>query len=169
MCASLHGRVVFPATDPWNQEVSRWPVDPASAVLITSIGSNKPLHPDFGAPEGGRPNGIPYVVVDADRVAPVPVAFEYAQESDRGPYPIPPDAPVEGGSQATGDRHVIVVDRRHWRLYELFAAHSEADGTHWHAGSGAVFDLATGTLRPANWTSADAAGLAYLPGAGPLR
>lgn len=162
--ASLHGRGVFPATDPWNQEVSRWPVDPASATLIAGIGADKPLHPDFGASWNGRPNGIPYVVIDGEQVAPVPVTFVYADESDPGPYPLPPDAPVEGGPAAGGDRHVLVIDRRRWRLYELFDAHPDPAGGRWRAGSGAVFDLTAGTVRPAGWTSADAAGLPIFPG-----
>ena len=163
-CASLHGRPVFPPDNPWNQEVSRWAVDPASATLIASLGADKPLHPDFGAPLGGQPIGIPYVVVDADRVAPAPVTFQYREESDPGPYPLPPDAPIEGGPHAAGDRHVLVVDRRRWRLYELDEAYPEAGGTRWRAVSGAVFDLAVNSLRPAGWTSADAAGLPIFPG-----
>ena len=162
--ASLHGRPVFPASDPWNQEVSRWSVDPVSTPFIASIGFDKPLHPDFGAPLAGQPIGIPYVVIDADGVTPVPVVFRYREESDPGPYPLPPDAPIEGGPQAGGDRHVLVVDRRRWRLYELWDAHPEAGGTRWRAGSGAVFDLAADTVRPAGWTSADAAGLPVFPG-----
>ncbi len=162
--ASLHGRAVFPATDPWNQEVSHWPVIPASAALIAGIGADKPLHPDFGAPWNGHPNGIPYTIIDREQVAPVPVAFADTDESDPGPYPIPPDAPVEGGPAAGGDRHVLVIDRRRWRSYELFDAHPDPAGGRWHAGSGAVFDLTTGTVRPAGWTSADAAGLPIFPG-----
>jgi len=161
--ASLAGRRPFPASDPWNTRVDRAPVDPRSATLIGSIGSGKRLHPDFGANWDGGPFGIPYVVVPGgqDRV---PVSFDYADESDPGPYPVPRTAPVEGGTAADGDRHVLVVDRDHWRLYELFDAHPLDGGARWHAGSGAVFDLATGTSRPAGWTSADAAGLPILPG-----
>src|SRR5262249_14597012 len=89
-------------------------------------------------------------------------SFDYADESDPGPYPIPPDAPIEGGTSSTGDRHVLVVDRDNWKLYELFAAYPQ--GPSWHAGSGAIFDMTTGALRPAGWTSADAAGLPIFPG-----
>ena len=94
----------------------------------------------------------------------VPVAFDFADESDRGPYPIPPKAPIEGGASADGDRHVLVVDRDRCRLYELFDARPQAGGARWTAGSGAIFDLRSNTLRPAGWTSADAAGLPILPG-----
>ena len=163
--ARLHGRPLFLRNDPWNQDVSRLPIDPDSAALIAGIGGDKPLHADFGTTYQGVPNGIPYVVVDSGETPPVPVRFtEYRNESDPGPYPIPKDAPVEGGNAAKGDRHVIVIDRRLWRLYELFDAHRETGGTGWRASSGAVFDLDTNAPRPAGWTSADAAGLPIFPG-----
>jgi hypothetical protein len=161
--ASLNGKPVLPRTDPWNRDVSADPVDPASAAIIARIGGGRPLHPDFGTTFGGQPNGIPYVVVRGTQAA-VSVKFvEYAGESDKGPYPIPLDAPVEGGPAGTGDRHVIVVDRDRCRLYELWHA-KELAGGGWEAGSGAIFDLTTGTTRPAGWTSADAAGLPIFPG-----
>ena len=94
----------------------------------------------------------------------VPVSFQYADESDPGPYPIPPDAPIEGGPKGKGDRHVLVLDRDKWRLYELWSAYPEAGGKRWRAGSGAIFDLNSNRLRPAGWTSADAAGLPVFPG-----
>jgi hypothetical protein len=159
--ASLRGRRPFPASDPWNRRVDAAPVDPRSSALIASIGTGGHLHPDFGADWDGGPFGIPYVVVSGSQ-ARVPVSFEYADESDRGPYPVPRGAPVEGGAGADGDRHVIVVDRDHWKLYELFSAFPRGSG--WRAGSGAVFDLTRGTTRPAGWTSADAAGLPVFPG-----
>lgn len=137
-------------------------VDPASDAIIAAIGATKAFHPDFGASYNGGPFGIPYVVV-GDGQARVPVTFDYADESDPGPYPVPPDAPIEGGAASAGDRHVIVVDRVQWKLHELYAAYP-ATGGGWHAGSGAVFDLSTNALRPAGWTSADAAGLPILPG-----
>jgi hypothetical protein len=158
---TLAGVSIFPADNPWNTPVDTAPVDPASDALIASIGSDVHLHPDFGADWGGGPFGIPYVIVHAGQPT-VPVTFTYADESDPGPYPIPPDAPIEGGSAATGDRHVIVVDQDAHRLYELFDAHPGGSG--WTAGSGAVFDLTSNALRPAGWTSADAAGLPILPG-----
>jgi hypothetical protein len=152
---------IFPANDPWNRDVSQDPVDPNSDALIASIGLDKSLHPDFGTVYNGAPIGIPYVVVPATQPR-VPVRFEYAAESDPGPYPIPPDAPIEGGPNGQGDRHVLVVDRDRGKLYELFDAHHEGKG--WRAGSGAIFDLQSDAPRPAGWTSADAAGLPILPG-----
>jgi hypothetical protein len=119
------------------------------------------LHPDFGADYDGGPFGIPYIVIDSATPA-VPVRFDYADESDPGPYPIPHNAPIEGGSGSSGDRHVLVIDRDRWILYELFAAYPL--GNSWQAGSGAVFDLGSNALRPAGWTSADAAGLPIFPG-----
>jgi hypothetical protein len=159
--ASLHGKAVFAATSAWNQSVATAPVDPNSATLIASIGATTALHPDFGANWDGGPFGIPYVVV-AGTQARVPVSFDYADESDPGPYPIPANAPIEGGAASTGDRHVLVIDRDHWKLYELFDAHKVTTG--WKAGAGAVFDLSTDAHRPAGWTSADAAGLPIFPG-----
>jgi len=156
---SLGGRRPFPATNPWNTRVDSAPVDPNSAKLITSIGRTGRLHPDFGADWNGGPFGIPYVVVSG-RQKKVPVSFDYADESDRGPYPIPAKAPVEPGS----DRHVLVLDRDSWTLYELWNARRVDGGARWRAGSGAVFDLSANRLRPAGWTSADAAGLPILPG-----
>ncbi len=157
------GLRLFPASNPWNTRVDAAAVDPASAALIASIGSSGHLHPDFGADLGeGESFGIPYIVVPGNQRK-VPVSFDYADESDPGPYPIPPNAPVEGGPNADGDRHVLVLDKDNRRLYELFDAHPVAGGG-WHAGSGAVFDLTSNTLRPAGWTSADAAGLPVLPG-----
>jgi hypothetical protein len=155
---SLGGKRVFPDDNPWNQDISKEPVDPNSDNLIASIGRDRPLHPDFGQ---GASSGIPYVVVPGDQ-AKVPVRFEYPDESDPGPYPVPPDAPIEGGPKAKGDRHILVLDRDNWKLYELFAAFPEGKG--WKAGSGAIFDLKSNKLRPAGWTSADAAGLPIFPG-----
>ena len=123
----------------------------------------KNLHPDFGTTYDGAPNGIPYTVVHAGQ-AKVPVKFDYADESDPGPYPIPPSAPIEGGANSTGDRHVLVLDVDAWKLYELYDAHPVNGGASWTAGSGAVFDLNSNALRPAGWTSADAAGLPIFPG-----
>ena len=160
---SLQGRRIFPADDPWNRDISAEAVDPDSDALIASIGGRKPLHPDFGTVYNGAPSGIPYVVVPGDQPR-VPVTFDYKDESDPGPYPIPPAAPIEGGPAAKGDRHVLVVDRDHWKLYELWSAYPLEGGKSWKAGSGAIFDLASGAARPAGWTSADAAGLPVLPG-----
>lgn len=156
------GRRLFPDDNPWNQPVDTAAVDPNSSAIINAIGSTGAFHPDFGANWNGGPFGIPYVVVSGTQ-AKVTVTFDYASESDAGPYPIPSNAPIEGGASSTGDRHVIIVDRDNAKLYELFCAFPKADGS-WHAGSGAVFDLNSNALRPAGWTSADAAGLAILPG-----
>ena len=160
--ASLNGARPFPPDNAWNTHIDGASVDPASDVLIAAIGVGGHLHPDFGADWNGGPFGIPYVVVSGSTPG-VPVTFDYADESDPGPWPISPGAPVEGGTGSRGDRHVIVIDRDHWTLHELFAAYPGGDGT-WHAGSGAIFDLSSNALRPAGWTSADAAGLPIFPG-----
>lgn len=152
---------IFPADNPWNQDVSGLPVHPNSRDYVESIGPDKPLHPDFGTVWNGAPNGIPFVVVSGEQPK-VPVTFEYADESDPGPYPIPPDAPIEGGPNSRGDRHILVVDYHNKRLYETFSTYPA--GTGWKAGSGAIFDLTSNTLRPAGWTSADAAGLSVFAG-----
>ncbi len=154
---------IFPADNPWNQRVDGLPVAADSARLIASIGLGRPVHPDFGTVWDGAPNGIPFVVV-SNRTRRVPVRFQYAGESDRGPYPIPRNAPIEGGRGSTGDRHVIVVDRGTCLDYELFAAYPHRGGAYWTAGSGAIFNLRSNRLRPLGWTSADAAGLPILPG-----
>src|SRR5579884_1867496 len=146
---------IFPANNPWNQRVDRLPV--------ASIGLTDPVHPDFGTVWQGAPNGIPFAVV-SNRTRKVPVSFMYASESDKGPYPIPPNVPIEGGPHSTGDRHVIVIDKDTCRDYELYAAYPHAHGKYWTAGSGAIFNLRSNKLRPAGWTSADAAGLPILPG-----
>jgi hypothetical protein len=160
--ASLNGRRPFPADNPWNTDVSGARVDPRSATLIASCGGGN-LHPDFGTVWQGAPNGIPYVVVGGNQTR-VPVTFVYAEDSDPGPYPVPADAPVEGGPSGTGDRHVLVLDRDAWKLYELFDARPQDGGRRWTAASGAIFDLSSNALRPAGWTSADAAGLPILAG-----
>ena len=155
---------VFPAHNPWNQRVDRLPVASNSAALIASIGLDAPVHPDFGSGlYNGGPIGIPYAIV-SKRTARVPVSFQYASESDGHLYPLPPQVPIEGGPRSSGDRHVIVVDRSSCRDYELFAAYPLGGGRRWTAGSGAIFNLRSNHLRPAGWTSADAAGLPILPG-----
>jgi hypothetical protein len=162
--ASLRGKRIFPADNPWNQDISALPVDPNSANLIASMGLTTGLHPDFGTTWNGVPNGIPYVVVSGTQQK-VPVTFtDYGDESDPGPYPVPANAPIEGGANSTGDRHVIVIDRENWKLYELFGASPVNGGASWSAACGAVFDLNSNSLRPAGWTSADAAGLPIFPG-----
>jgi hypothetical protein len=152
---------IFPPDNPWNTDISKLPVHPRSAVYLQSIGLDANLHPDFGTVWEGAPSGIPYVVVGQDQPK-VPVTFEYADESDPGPYPIPPNPPIEGGPDSEGDRHILIIDRDNHRLYELFSAYPTEKG--WRAGSGAIFDLDSNALRPAGWTSADAAGLPIFPG-----
>ena len=159
--ASLAGARPFPDDNPWNTPIDNEPADPDSDLLIDSIGRTAPLHPDFGASWNGGPFGIPYVVIDGDTPK-VPVSFQYADESDPGPYPIPANPPIEGGPDSQGDRHILVIDRDNWVLYELFAAYPSGGG--YSAGSGAIFDMGSSTLRPAGWTSADAAGLPIFPG-----
>ncbi|HLV11315.1 MAG TPA: hypothetical protein VKY42_02605 [Trueperaceae bacterium] len=164
---TLAGCDVFPADHVWNVRVDHLPVHPSSAAWVATIGADRPVHPDFGSGLWeGAPIGIPYTVVDGSQPR-VAVSFTWADESDPGPYPVPPDAPVEGappgGVAAGGDRHVLVVDASACVLYELFAAVKQPDGS-WRAGSGAVFDLGGYELRPDGWTSADAAGLPILPG-----
>jgi len=162
--ASLNGKQVFPADSPWNQDISTLPVDSNSDNLIASIGLNTTLHPDFGTVYEGAPNGIPYVIVAGNQPL-VPISFTaYGNQSDPGPYPVPTNAPIEGGPGSTGDRHVIVIDRDNWRLYEMFSSYPVSGGASWNAASGAVFDLNSNALRPAGWTSADAAGLPIFPG-----
>ena len=155
---------ILPASNPFNQRVDALPVARNSATLIGSIGNDSTAKADFGSGlwEGG-PIGIPYKVVRGSQKR-VPVSFAYADESDRGPYPLPANVPIEGGRNARGDRHVIVVDRDRCKLYELFDAHPLDGATRWRAGSGAIFDLRSNRLRPKGWTSADAAGLPILPG-----
>jgi hypothetical protein len=155
---------IFPASNQWNRRVDNLPVASNSRAIVKSIGSQTGLHPDFGSGHyNGGPIGIPFTTVPGDQKK-VPVHFHYASESDPGPYPIPKDAPIEGGRKSSGDRHVIVVDKGHCKLYELYAAHPRNGGTHWRAGSGATWNLRSNKLRPKGWTSADAAGLPILPG-----
>ena len=145
---------LFPPDNVWNTPVDSLPVDANSDAYVATIGASRPLHPDFGT----GTIGIPYVAVPGGQPK-VNVTFQYGDESDAGGYPIPADAPVEKGS----DRHVLVVDRDNCVLYELFAASLQPDGS-WQAASGAIYDLNCSCLRPATWTSADAAGLPILPG-----
>jgi hypothetical protein len=149
---------VFPATNPWNERVDKLPAAANSAQLIASIGLDTGLHPDFGSGLlDGAPIGIPFDVVSSATPR-SHVTFDYADESDHVPYPIPRTVHIEGG----GDRHAILVDRSACRLYELYDLHRTASG--WTAGSGATWNLRSNRLRPAGWTSADAAGLPIFPG-----
>ncbi|HVN81798.1 MAG TPA: hypothetical protein VMW38_22625 [Terriglobia bacterium] len=155
----IGGCSVFPPDNPWNRDISNDPVDPNSANYLASMNASfKHLHPDFGS---NPTYGIPYTLVPGTQPK-VPMSFDYADESDPGPYPFPSEAPIEGGSGSTGDRHVLVVDTGHCLLYETWDSHYIGPG--WHCGSGALFDLSSNRLRPDGWTSADAAGLPILPG-----
>jgi hypothetical protein len=160
------GCPIFPEDNIWNTPVDNAPVHPMSSQYVTRIGASASVHADFGSgvwpPSSSSPIGIPYATVDSGQ--PVAVQFtSWPGESDPGPYPIPPNAPVEGGVSATGDRHVIVLDIGTCMLYEMFNAFPNGDGT-WRASNGAKFDLRSNVLRPAGWTSADAAGLPIYPG-----
>jgi len=160
---TIEGCAIFPSDNIWNVPVDHLPLDARSADYVQTIGTNKYVHADFGSGTwNGGPIGCPYVVVPGTQEK-VPVSFTYAAESDPGPYPIPPDAPIEGGSDATGDRHVLIIYKDNLLLYELYYAWPQADGR-WTAGSGALFDLTSNSLRPETWTSADAAGLSILAG-----
>jgi hypothetical protein len=154
---------IFPASNAWNQRVDSLPVAANSATMISSIGLSTGLHPDFGSGlwDGG-PIGIPFDVV-SKKTPRTRVSFDYADESDKGPYPIPKTVHIEGGRTSSGDRHAILIDRSACKLYELYALYPKAGGG-WKAGSGAIWNLRTNALRPAGWTSADAAGLPILPG-----
>jgi hypothetical protein len=151
------GCQIFPADNWWNQDVSKYPLDPRSAEYIAALPGN--LHPDFGQ----DPHyGIPFNIVPSTQKR-VPVTFYYSSQSNPGPYPIPPNAQIEGGKNATGDRHVLVLQEGKCTLFEMWDAYPRDGGRRWQAGSGAIFHLDTNKLRPNGWTSADAAGLPILP------
>jgi hypothetical protein len=156
--AAIAGCPIFPATSPWNQRIDGAPVRPGSDAMIRAIGLDGSVHPDFGSGRyAGHPIGIPFQVVSTHAKT-TRVKFQYADESDKGPYPIPAHPKLEGGS----DRHLLVVQKGSCKLFELFAAHRH--GSSWSAGSGAIWNLRSNHLRPKGWTSADAAGLPILPG-----
>jgi hypothetical protein len=149
---------IFPADSFWHADVRGLAVHERSSAWLAAMGGpDRRLHPEFGPSGEAQPYGIPYAIVDGSH-AQVNVGFDYADESDPGPYPFGPDVPVEGGS----DRHALMLDRDRCVLSELYAA--QWNGGQPTAGSGAVFDLRSNALRPATWTSADAAGLAIFPG-----
>jgi hypothetical protein len=164
--ASAESIMVFPADNPWNEDISGEPVDPYSDQIIAGFSSAQ-LKSDFGSGLwDGAPIGIPFVVVCGSQ-AKLTVTFranaydgDYGDQSDPGPYAIPINAPIEGDGQ--GDSHVIAVDKDHGILYELYNA--SVSGNAWQASSGAIFNLNNDSLRPAGWTSADAAGLPIFPG-----
>jgi hypothetical protein len=156
------GCPLFPADNVWNTDISTLPVAPQSAAWLASMdAAGTDLHPDFGPDQGGYPYGIPVTVVTGSHPL-AAVSFTYGDESDRGPYPFGPDTLIEGGPQAGGDRHAIMINSETCELYELWNAHYAAAGA--SAGSGATWNLRSDALRPSSWTSADAAGLPILPG-----
>jgi hypothetical protein len=156
------GCPVFPANNVWNTDISSLPVHPSSAAWLANMGgASRLLHPDFG-PSGGVPYGIPFNVVDSSHPK-INLTFTYSAESDHVPYPFGADTSIEGGSGAGGDRHAIMIDQGTCILYELYnASYNGAGGS--TAGSGATWNLGANALRPAGWTSADAAGLPIFPG-----
>ena len=161
------GCSILPADNIWNTRVDDLPLHSLSDQYVASIGASTTMHPDFGSgvwpPDSASPIGIPVTEVGPGQ-APVTIVYtDYGDESDPGPFPIPPTALVEGGTNGSGDRHVIVVDKAACRLYELFYAWPQDNGS-WEASSGAAYDLRSNLLRPAGWTSADAAGLPIYPG-----
>ncbi len=153
---------VLPADNIWNTPIDTLPVLPNSNTLVNTIGASRGFHADFGAGlwDGG-PIGIPFVSVDASQTR-YPATFLYWDESDTGPYAVPLNAPIEGGSNATGDRHAIAIDTDNCHLHELYRAFPQSSS--WTGDSGAIYDLLSNALRPATWTSADAAGLPIMPG-----
>ncbi len=153
----------FPADNVWNTPVSGLPVDSRSTAWLSHMAAGKTfLHPDYGPGGGESPYGIPWQVT-VRHPALVKVRFTYADESDRGPYPFSARTPIEGGPSGAGDRHALIVDPATCVLYELYDARYRRGGAS-TAGSGAIWDLTSNRLRPAGWTSADAAGLPILPG-----
>lgn len=153
---------LFPADAVWNQPIDSLSVHEMSDEWVASVGLGGKLHPDFGTFYLGQPIGIPYITVPTDQPL-VDISFYYPTQSDPGPYPIPPDAPIEGGPRSDGDRHILIVQEGDpCVLWEVFDAWPQEDGT-WEAGSGAVWELDSNALRPDGWTSADAAGLPILP------
>ena len=159
---TVGGCPVLPADNIWNTPVDQLIVSTLSSTWVTTIGSTKTVHADFGSGVyDGGPIVIPYITVPGSQTK-YPATFTYASESDPGPYAVPLTAPIEGGAQSTGDRHALAIDTGHCTLYELYAAYPQAAS--WTAGAGAIFDLLSDALRPSGWTSTDAAGLPVFPG-----
>jgi len=163
---TIAGCQIFPSDNIWNAQIENLPVHDYSHAYISTIGPNSYLHPDFGSgywPENSNsPIGIPLNIVPGNQPG-VTVNFDYIEESDPGPYPLPTNPQIEGGIDSDGDRHILILEKDNCILYELFYAWPITDGF-WTAVSGAIFDLKSNNLRPEGWTSADAAGLPILPG-----
>lgn len=157
---SLGRFVPFNSSSAWNTDISTAPVDPNSATIISNFIGSVNMHPDFGT---DPTYGIPYIVVNGSQSLVNVNLQAYGDESDPGPMPVPANAPVEGGSSSTGDRHVLVLDNQNCFLYELYNSSPNSDGS-WNADSTAVWDLLGNEQRPYTWTSADAAGLPIFPG-----
>ena len=159
--ADLNGRLVLPASDPWNQPVDTAQLDPNSDLILNTIGGGTSLHPDWGPTWG-----FPYAVIP-DNTQRYTIPFMYQSESDPGPYPVPACPAIEGASTPCGpgggDSHLLVITQNEWKLYEIWLFAADGNGGY-TGGSGAIWDLINGTTRPAGWTSADAAGLPILPG-----
>lgn len=159
---TIGGCPVFPADNIWNTRIDQLPLHTNSSAWITTIGASTGIKTDFGSGLwNGGPIGIPFITVQGTQTK-YPATFDYASESDPGPYAVPLTAPIEGGSASSGDRHAIAIDTTNCILYELFSAYPQASS--WRAGSGAIYPLTSHALRPAGWTSADAAGLPIFPG-----
>lgn len=160
--APVAGCEVFPADNYWHADISSLPVHDKSDEWLSHMSTGVDLHPDFGPSYGDGPNyGMPVTVVGEEHPK-VKVKFLYASESDKVGYPLGMDTKIEGGRNTPGDKHAIIVDKDACRLYETWLTRKK-DGV-WKAGSGATWDLGSNALRPDGWTSADAAGLAILPG-----
>jgi hypothetical protein len=153
---------VFPPDNVWKWDISAYQVHPNSENFVATVGLDNNLHPDFGTVWQGAPIGIPYIIVAGAQPEIQIVYTAYGNESDPGPFPIPLDAPIEGGPDSDGDRHTIAVDKDNKKLYELYRAFPQSD--HWEAESGVEFDLTVNEDHPEGWTSADAAGLPIFPG-----
>ncbi len=160
--ATIGSCPVLPADNVWNTRIDHLPVASNSATLVSTVGTSRTVHADFGSGEwDGGPIGIPFITVPGSQPK-YPVTFYYWRESDPGPYAVPLDSPIEGGPNSTGDRHSIAIDRDNCILYELYRAFPQSAS--WNADSGAIYDLRSHALRPLTWTSADAAGLPIFPG-----
>ena len=158
---------VLPPDNIWNTPVDTLPLSANSGTYVNTIGAVSPVHADFGSGNyNGAPIGIPFVKVPGTETK-YPATFLYWDESDPGPYAVPLNAPIEGGSNSTGDRHAIALDTDNCKLYELYRAFPQTSS--WKSDSGAIYDLNSNVLRTSGWTSADAAGLPILPGTGALR
>jgi hypothetical protein len=155
---------IFPANNIWNTPIDTLPVDSRSSSYINRMGTSTGLRADFGSGTWqGGPIGISFIEVPATQPK-VRIIFYYRQESDPGPYPFPSDAPIEDGAKSRGDRHVLVIDKDNCTLYETWKSYFRPNHNTWIAGSGALFNLMSNELRPAGWTSADAAGLPVFAG-----